>query len=335
MKNAKNNYQKLFFDKIKNSMGSNVNLVYEIAELLGISNDAAYRRLRGEKLLDFNEIITLCNHFKVGMDEFINGNLNEIRFNYMPLQDNFKDNYMVYIRSLRDYLKMIVEHKSSVKNIYFAATDIPIFHVCKFPELKAFKIYTWQKQFGENYDDKFSFENILTEEMISIFDEISELYDRIDSVEVWTYNTIDSYLKLIQYFYDIDSFKSEKDVLIILDKLANLVYILKRYGETGCKINHESKNQFSLFLSEEIALENNLIYAETDEVNISFIKLYSINTINTTNALFCNGTKTWFNSVINKSTLISGVSQKQFVLFFKEITQKIDSLKKKILANNS
>ena len=126
----KTNYQELFFEKLKNSINPSVNPVYEIADLLQISNDAAYRRLRGEKLLNLNEIILLCKHFNLSIDELINGNSNEIKFNYMPLQDNFEGNYTIYIKSLRDYLRFIVEHKSSVKKIYFAATDIPIFHLC-------------------------------------------------------------------------------------------------------------------------------------------------------------------------------------------------------------
>lgn len=334
MESAKNNYQKQFFEKLKNSVSLNINLAYELANVLKISNDAAYRRLRGEKLLNFDEIVILCQHFNIGVDEFINGNLNEIRFNYMPLQDHFEDNYMVYIKSLRDYLRIIVTQKSSRKAIYSAATDIPIFYLCNFPELKAFKIYTWQKQFGKGCNLKFSIERIVTPDMISIFSEISDLYNRIDSTEVWTHNTIDSYLKSIQYFYEIDCFESKENAILILDKLSALIEILKSYGESGFKMTScGQKKKFSLFLS-EIELDNSLIYAETDDLNMSFIKLYSINTISTSNPLFCSGTKLWLNSIINKSALISGFSQKQFVLFFKETTRKIEQLRARILSNN-
>lgn len=328
----KTNYQELFFEKLKNSINPSVNPVYEIADLLQISNDAAYRRLRGEKLLNLNEIILLCKHFNLSIDELINGNSNEIKFNYMPLQDNFEGNYTIYIKSLRDYLRFIVEHKSSVKKIYFAATDIPIFHLCKFPELKAFKIYTWKKQFNRDYEFKFSIENNIDSEMRTIFKNISELYDQVDSYEIWTRNTFDTYLKYIQYYFEIDCFESKSDAIMLLDKLSELVEIIKGHGEKGFKTHRNEKSIYNLFLS-EIELESNLIYAETDNMDFSFIKLYSINTISTSNQLFCSGTKTWFESVINKSILISGFSQKQFLIFFREITKKIEYQRSNILTS--
>ncbi len=330
MRNTKKNYQKLFFKKLKANIGQNINPVYEISTLLGISIDAVYRRLRGETLLNFDEIIILCRKFNLNIDEFINDkNNSQIKFNYMPLQEEFNNCYMKYINSLKSQLNTIVNQKGLTKKIYFAATDIPIFHLCKFPELKAFKVYTWQKHFQKGYNIKFSIDKIITPDMVTIFKEISNLYDQVDSIEVWTNRTIDSYLNLIQYFYEIDCFESVKDVDVLLDKLLVLIDIIKKYGEYGFKISQGKRYIYNLFLS-EIELENNLIYAETNDINIAFVKLYSINTIGTTNPLFCKGTKTWFDSVISKSALISGFSQKQFILFFKNINRKIETLRASI-----
>jgi hypothetical protein len=54
--------------------------VDEIAGLLNISNDSAYRRIRGEKGIGFDEIRTLCSHFKVSLDQLFHLNSESIIF---------------------------------------------------------------------------------------------------------------------------------------------------------------------------------------------------------------------------------------------------------------
>jgi hypothetical protein len=62
------NLQNYLFALIKNQLPVNISLVNKIAELLEISNDSAYRRLRCETLLNIGEVMLLCNHFKLSID---------------------------------------------------------------------------------------------------------------------------------------------------------------------------------------------------------------------------------------------------------------------------
>jgi hypothetical protein len=326
------NYQLLFFEKLKNQNVNNANIVYDIANLFNISIDAAYRRLRGKTLLNFQEIAILCRHYKVSIDDYINGNPYSVMFQYVPMQQSkFKEYYEKYVIGLKEYLKMVVNDPSANKKILFAATDIPIFHLCKFPMLKAFKVYTWHKSFEQSDGSKFSYNDIISSDLRNIFKEISNLYDQISSVEIWTNNTMDSYLNLIRYFYDIDCFESIDDAITICDQLIELVDVLRKYGTQGYKQFAGTESTFNLYLS-EAELENNFIYAETDNHKVCFIKLYSINAINTSDTAFCSEIKLWFDCTVNKSVLISGCSQKQFLLFFKEITSKIENLKTELLS---
>ena len=41
--------QLVLFQKIRDQLSDHVSMVDEIADILGISNDSAYRRIRGEK----------------------------------------------------------------------------------------------------------------------------------------------------------------------------------------------------------------------------------------------------------------------------------------------
>src|SRR4051812_22999193 len=63
--------QQLFFQHIKTSLPPHLSFVDEIGELLNISNDSAYRRIRGEKPISFEEIQKLSSHYKISLDQFL------------------------------------------------------------------------------------------------------------------------------------------------------------------------------------------------------------------------------------------------------------------------
>jgi hypothetical protein len=65
------NTQAQFFQRLKPTVPPYSSLAAEVAATLKVSIDSAYRRIRGEKLLDFNEISLLCQEFNISLDEFL------------------------------------------------------------------------------------------------------------------------------------------------------------------------------------------------------------------------------------------------------------------------
>lgn len=61
-------FSEQFIKRIKKVVPPNISLADEIAGVLEISNDSAYRRLRGETAITLDEAMTLCNHFKINLD---------------------------------------------------------------------------------------------------------------------------------------------------------------------------------------------------------------------------------------------------------------------------
>ena len=66
------NPQVLLFQHIKASLPSHVSMVDKIADVLHISNDSAYRRIRGEKEISLTELKSLSEHFKISIDQVLN-----------------------------------------------------------------------------------------------------------------------------------------------------------------------------------------------------------------------------------------------------------------------
>ena len=67
----KNLVQAKFFEMIQQVLPANHTLVNTISELLNVGTEAGYRRIRGTKLLDLEEIIILCKHFGISFDSAV------------------------------------------------------------------------------------------------------------------------------------------------------------------------------------------------------------------------------------------------------------------------
>ena len=77
--------QAKFFQLVKERIDPHLSFVDELAELLELSNDSAYRRIRGETSLTFEELAKLSRHFGVSLDALMDSDSNELIFHFQPL----------------------------------------------------------------------------------------------------------------------------------------------------------------------------------------------------------------------------------------------------------
>ena len=77
--------QATLFEKIKSAMDDNISMVDEVAELLNVSSDSAYRRIRGEKIIPFDELLILAGKYGISLDEFLGIDGKQLPFHYSNL----------------------------------------------------------------------------------------------------------------------------------------------------------------------------------------------------------------------------------------------------------
>ena len=134
--------QQLFFTLIKEKLPQHVSLVDELADVLKISNDSAYRRIRGEKILTLDEIQTLSKQFSISLDSLFNSSIESVTFNYKAI-DNTAFTLEQYLSTIHADMEAF-ENTGNARLVY-VAKDIPIFHNFQFMELAAFKMFFWLK----------------------------------------------------------------------------------------------------------------------------------------------------------------------------------------------
>jgi hypothetical protein len=329
---AKENlFQIQFLNKIKNELPETVSLSDELGDLLQISTDSVYRRIRGETLLDINEIQILCNRFQISFDSVIN-NPGSTSFNYegMGSSKGF-ENYLKTI--LND---MLLIESANTKQIIYTAIDVPIFHHFNYPELSAFKMFYWMKAVVNDQslsDKKFS-PQLVSEELAELGKKIYEVYCKIPSVEIWTDETINSLIKQIEFYWDSGNFASPEDALIVCEKAKAEIETLQIQAEKSSKTTGISgtESNFTLFHS-DIEIGNNCIYTKRDGFESIYLSVHTFNKIKTSDFLFVNDTKLWLENLIKKSNQISGVSQIFRYKFFKKASDKLEKLVEKITEN--
>lgn len=134
--------QQLLFQQIKSTLPSHVALVDEIADLLKISYDSAYRRIRAEKVLSLGELKLLSNHFNISLDTLFNLKSENVVFRDFPIGPDGI--------GIKNWLQVILQdmtriHAAKEKVIIYSAKDPPLFHYFQIPEVGAFKTFFWQK----------------------------------------------------------------------------------------------------------------------------------------------------------------------------------------------
>lgn len=322
----KNNTAQLhFIGRVKEVVPPNHSFVDELADLLQVSNDSAYRRIRGETALSIDEVVTLCNHYKISFDSFSKQNRGSVTFNCNSL-DNQESSLQNYLSGILNDLRKIQSFDQ--KEIIYAAEDIPIFHNFAFPELTAFKLFYWNRSMlnvSSVENSKFDF-SAINNDFVSMVKQIYETYIEIPSVEIWTEETVSSLIKQIQFYWDSGLFKNKADALLVVEQIGLMLQQIEKQAAASSK---KSENNFTLYNS-ELMIGNNTILVTMNTVKASYLSYHSFNSMITTNLNFCNETEGWLKNLIKKSTLLSGVSEKQRYQFFNKKQEIVKKLKEHI-----
>ena len=325
--------QKALFEKILNKLEPTQNIVYELCDILGISQDSAYRRLRGDTELSLSEAAKLCNHFNINIDSITNYEDKSVNFNFHNIEYGV-EHFEKYLSIMLNDLSMI--NKAKQKEIIYACEDIPIFYNYKYPNLGAFKIYYWMEAvLNKNHTSQIKFnKDFIPNSIKEISSKIFDTYTQIPSKEIWTEMTALSVLKQIEFLWDSGKFENKEDVIVILYELTQLFEDIELQSKIGKKIHGSSalsgqRSDYELYVS-EIEIGNNCVYIDLGINSSVYLGHLSFNTFSTSNKAYCNLTKEWLNNLIHKSTPISKVSEKNRYQFFKYIFKNIEELKDRV-----
>ena len=326
--NLPGSIQTSFLEQIKLRISANLSLADELAEVLNLSRDSAYRRIRGETVLSLDEVKTLCNRYGISLDALLSPTSEMISFRHQAV-DHSSFTFEHWLKSMLEKLEMIAAFPEKEKEIVYYAKDMPVFYYFTMPELSAFKMFFWMKtalNYPEYQKEKFRPE-IIPKEYIAIGKRIWSKYSELFSTELWSDETLNVTLKQVEYYLECGYFLDPKDPELILDQFAELVENARKMATAGFK---DEKGKLNIYKNEILIAENTILFKMGDK-RVSFLTHNIGDILITSDEVFCRTTEQFFNNLINKAILISTTGEKERSKFFNQLDEKIRAIKQRIL----
>jgi len=326
--------QQIFFKHIKSLLPVNISFVDSVADVLNVSNDSAYRRIRGETQITLDEIKKLCEKFKISLDNLLHLNSNSFVF-VSTLTNNTDFNYGKWLASVLEVIKRVKTF--SPCHMSYLAKEFPFFYYFLIPEIAAFKSFFFMKSilFYDEWKGKsFSIKDDFSK-YHQIWKDLSDTFATIPGTEIWNIENITSTIRQIEFYHATGVFKSEDDVICMFDKLLELIEHIEIQAEYGVKLKYKQKPSpnlkatYNMFIN-ELIMGDNMQIVQLGETHLTYLNHTILNYMMTTNVRFNSYMKRTLDVIAQKSTPISRVNEKERLKFFNELRLKIRKAKEKI-----
>jgi len=316
-----------FIEVLKLACNKNISFIEEVAFILDINYDAAYRRVSGKTQISLSDAVKLSKHFKISLNQLYNLNkgVSEIMISKTQEIKNAKDLEAYFDRLSRD-LSLLDNDYSS---IFYSAKDLPIFYVLQDNLLSKFKLYVWLYILDTDMPKKnISFEKYnIPNTLIKASQNTGRLYNNIKITEQWNYGVINSIINQIKYFFEL-KLLSHKSAIVICEDLIRTIKKIEESSHSGKRFN-EKQTEFNLYYNELLILNNNAIVTTRNKKTLfspySLLRYYKIEDQTT-----CNAVHKFLIEQLNLSTLLSKTGAKERILFFKPKYQQIEFLIKEL-----
>jgi plasmid maintenance system antidote protein VapI len=319
--------QSRFMERFKEAVPPGLGMAEELAEVLGLSTDSAYRRIRGETELTLEEAFRLSKKYAISLDEVFGNQNDTVTFSYTKLTDSAA-NFESYLIRLLSHLQGL--NKVENRKIFYVAEEIPMFYSFFSKKLTDFKLFYWQRSvlnIAEYQQTKFDW-GIVPQKLVDLAHNSYIEYMSIPSTEIWTSETILTVIKQVRFYFE-SGIITKAHALELLNEYRLMVEMVQRNAENGRK-NLSDKTETYFLYNSDVVLGTNCIYAIMGELKYSYISFNSINSLTTNNPEFCDESEHWVRNLERKSTLISNVGEKQRYRFFSHMYESIDTCRQQI-----
>jgi len=322
------------FSEVKKALLPSDVLGLVLSDVLSISTDAVYRRLRNETLLSIKEVGLLCHHFNISFDQLIKREEGKISFDYLDFQQvNFS--LEVYLSGLLARLKQLLSIRQV--RLYIVVNNVHFFQALNFPEIVHFRLFFWAKSnlFLQNYKDKKIDIHAFSKEALNLGREALQVYNLLDTVELVDRELMRGYLRQILYALDAGWFKENNQALTLLDKILLWLDHYQQQAEQGKKFmagNAAPASGSALFLhlNDTVNTDSTFFYVGPEESGV-YLTHNIMNYLFTKDENYVQATKNAIERQLSNSNVVSLVNPKDRQKYFNEIKNQVLLTKAEII----
>jgi hypothetical protein len=293
-----NREQVIFFNDISAALPDHQNLAQNVADVLKISTNEAYKKIRGLSNLSLPQLITLANAFETPFS-YRPGKAASVNFNYLYVNRDTPD-MLGYVKDLLQNLKAIQQRKH--KHIIITTDDIPIFHFFKYPELTCFKLFFWADNSSVTFDQQ-----LVNDEIVAVAQELNRIYLEIPSTEIWSKDAVLGTIDQIRYAFEAGHIKDRSLAVKIVEQVRYCLADMNMYA-ISAKKTIDPQHSFNWHHSDVLG---GLVYlVEFNDSMWCYNRFNTFNYLKTDDQFYCGQTKHWMQGLIKKSVAFSGQGEK-------------------------
>ena len=327
-----NELQLEFFNYLKSTLPAHVSLADELCDLLNISADSAYRRLRGEKSLAFSELKIICEKFHVSLDQVLNLQNDTVAFRAPDLIAN----HATFADHMRNILKGVMYfHQFKERKMMYLCKDAPFWYFYVYPELAAFKTFFFLRSLRNEssvLNKKFSLKEFPFDDCFAIGQQMLKAFNEIHCEELWNNESWNSTINQVAYYREAGIFGSTEDYERVVDSILKTIDHLELQATAGQKfMSGDSDLKYRApiqFYVNDLIIGNNTIYGDVGGNKISWVTYSVLNTLVTQDKRFNDHLFQNFYTLRSRSTLVSGTGERERVRFFNSLRDKVNTLRK-------
>jgi hypothetical protein len=322
--------QKQFIKYLKEKSHDNASFVDEIADVLDIGYDAAYRRINLKTSLSLEESVKLAKHYKISLNKLFEvGDTNTILTNLSPPIHN-KEGLETWLNQSYNSVFPLTKLKSS--SIIYSAKDIPLFHTLKDSYLSRYKIYVWLKDVDTDMTkNKITFDdfiNTIPDSLLESAFKLGEVYKDINITEIWNNTTINGSLQQVLYYFEAGMLSKDL-ALLICDDIDDVITHVEEQAIKQSLIGSKNKSSYQLYVN-DIHTMSNTIMVKTPVQKVFFTPFTVISYFKIEHQPTCELMFEFFEKQMSISKLLVNAGEKDRSLFFNRMHQKINKLRKRI-----
>lgn len=319
--------QQHLFQFLKEQLPPHISMVDELCELLDLSPDSVYRRIRGEKPITLTELKRICERYHLSLDQMLQLENESVIFSAPGLNNG--------PASMEDYLNGVLKqfqyfNSFDTKVIRYICKDAPIWYFYLFPELAAFKTFFWAKTINNQEDlqsARFSIKDFPYTSCYQTGQRIMEEYAKLESYELWNLESIHSTVSQINYYKETGIFASKDDEQQVRESLLKLIDHLEMQTEEGKKFKAGAGSSvYSAplhFYTNELILGSNTILLSLGNQHLTMVTYRVLSYLITRDTRFFQSALANFEILKSKSSYISRTGEKERIRFFNAMRQRI------------
>ena len=329
----KTDHQTALFEIIKREINGDTSLGEAVGEVLSLSNDAVYRRYRGETLLTIYELEKLSKHYAISLDSLFRSEANRVIFEYQPIA-HIDFNMESYLGKIANGLQGIRHHKSP--EIMMAINNTHFLQLLNFPHLTRFKLFFWGRthlHVPELKNQRFAHKK-MTAKNDQIGRQILRDYTAIPSKELLDPEFMLGFVREIVYYFNARLFEDPTYAIHLLNQLVAFVGHIKHQCEVGKKFVFNTSppangNELEVYLNDAINGAT-VTYFKTEDLEGLNMAHNLMNTMNTFDTVYVQDARDVLQRQFENASIISIHNQKERNKFFHQITDHIEKVKRQI-----